>query len=134
VSAVETPFNAGLIRQLSAAYGKKLPTTNRPFGSKGGAIVKRFFALIVNFYLLTLPTLLWAAEGLDVPEAMEKKVPLTGLSGMNLFFAKSYNDNLWTYAIYCTVLMGVVGMAIALVTDVILKSIGMEVHKIEHKE
>jgi len=28
----------------------------------------------------------------------------------------------------------VVGMAIALVTDVILKSIGMEVHKIEHKE
>lgn len=96
--------------------------------------MKRFFALIVNFYLLTLPTLLWAAEGLDVPEAMEKKVPLAGLSGMNLFFAKSYNENLWMYAIYCTVLMGVVGMAIALVVDVILKSIGMEVHKIEHKE
>ena len=96
--------------------------------------MKRFFALIVNFYLLTLPTLLWAGEGLDVPEAMEKQVPLTGLSGMNLFFAKAYNENLWMYAIYCTVLMGVVGMAIALVTDVILKSIGMEVHKIEHKE
>ena len=96
--------------------------------------MKRFFALIVNFYLLTLPTLLWAGEGLDVPEAMEKKVPLTGLSGMNLFFAKAYNENLWMYALYCTVLMGVVGMAIALVTDVILKSIGMEVHKIEHKE
>ena len=97
--------------------------------------MKRFIALIVNLYLLTLPALLWAGgEGLELPEAMEKKVPLEGLSGMNRFFGQAYNDNLWLYAIYCTVLMGVVGMAIALGTDVILKSIGMEVHKIEHKE
>ena len=32
------------------------------------------------------------------------------------------------------VLMGVLGMLIALVTDIILKMIGMEVHKIEHHE
>lgn len=96
--------------------------------------MKRFSALIICFCLLTVPTLLWAGEGLDVPEAMEKKVSLEGLNAFNRFFADAYNNNLWAYAIYCTVLMGVVGMAIALVTDVILKSIGMEVHKIEHKE
>jgi hypothetical protein len=38
------------------------------------------------------------------------------------------------YAIYCTVLMAVVGIIIAYVTDIVLKSLGMEVHKIEHKE
>jgi hypothetical protein len=75
-----------------------------------------------------------ASEGLDVPEALEKKVPLENLSGVSLFFAKTYNENLWLYAIYCTVLMAAVGMVIALGTDVILKSIGMDVHKIEHKE
>jgi len=96
--------------------------------------VKRLFAIIVNLYLFTLPSLLWAGEGLDVPEALDKKIPLEALSGLNLFFAKTYNENLWTYAIYCTVLMGVVGMVIALGTDVILKAIGMETHKIEHKE
>jgi hypothetical protein len=97
--------------------------------------VKRLFALILNLYLISLPTLLWAGgEGAKPPEALQKKVPLEGLSGVNRFFAQSYNDNLWLYATCATVLMGVVGMVIALGTDVILKAIGLEVHKIEHKE
>ena len=45
-----------------------------------------------------------------------------------------YNDNLWVYATIVTVLMGLLGFTIALVTDVILKMIGMEIHKIEHHE
>ena len=53
---------------------------------------------------------------------------------MNYFFAKWYNENLWVYAIIVTVLMGLVGGAIAMVTDVVLKAIGMEVSKIEHHE
>jgi hypothetical protein len=96
--------------------------------------MKRLRILLLNFFLLTLPTLVWAGEGLDVPEAMEKKVKLEGLTGFNLFFARTYNENLWMYAFYCALLMGVVGMTIALGTDVILKAIGMETHKIEHKE
>ncbi|MBI5115408.1 hypothetical protein HZA56_02945 [Candidatus Poribacteria bacterium] len=91
-----------------------------------------FFVWALIFQLFA--KLVAASEGLDVPEALEKKVPLENLSGISLFFAKTYNENLWLYAIYCTVLMATVGMVIALGTDVILKAIGMDVHKIEHKE
>lgn len=96
--------------------------------------MKRPLVIIFNFLLLTLPTLVWAAEGLEVPEGIEKKLDLTKLSGINHFFAKWYNDNLWVYALLVTALMGVVGMLIAVVADVILKNIGMEVSKIEHHE
>ncbi len=96
--------------------------------------MKRLLAIILNFLLLGVPTLLWAAEGLEVPEELGKKVDLANLSGINYFFAHWYNDNLWVYATIVTVLMGAVGFGIALVTDVFLKMIGMEVHKIEHHE
>jgi len=96
--------------------------------------LKRFAALMLNFLLLAVPALVWASEGLDVPEELGKKVDLTQLGGINYFFAQWYNDNLWVYATIVTVLMGVLGFAIALVTDVILKMIGMETHKMEHHE
>jgi hypothetical protein len=84
--------------------------------------------------LLAIPALLAASEGLEVPEALEKTVPLEGLTGISFFFAQAYNDNAWLYAGYCTATMAAVGVIIALVTDMILKVIGMEVHKIEHRE
>jgi len=97
--------------------------------------LKRLWVIMVSFFLLTVPsTLLWAAEGLEVPEELGKKVDLAKLGGLNHFFASWYNDNLWVYALMVTALMGVLGLAIALVTDVILKMIGMEVSKIEHHE
>ena len=96
--------------------------------------MKRFSAIILNFLLLAVPTLVWASEGLDIPEELGKKVDLTNLGGINYFFAHWYNDNLWVYATIVTVLMGLLGFAIALVTDIILKMIGMEVHKMEHHE
>lgn len=96
--------------------------------------MKKLSVILLNFFLLSLPTLLWAAEGLDVPEELGRKVDLTNLGGINYFFAKWYNDNLWVYAIIVTVLMGVMGLVIALGTDVILKMVGMETHKIEHHE
>jgi hypothetical protein len=83
---------------------------------------------------LALPACLAASEGLDVPEALKKTVSLDGLTGIRLFFARVYNENAWLYAVYCTAMMAVVGMVIAFVTDLILKAIGMEVHKIEHRE
>jgi len=95
--------------------------------------VKRYLVLILNFFLLAVPSsLVWAAA--EKAEALEKKVDLSKLSGINYFFASWYNDNMWLYAIMVTALMGVIGMLIALVTDIILKIIGMEVHKIEHHE
>jgi hypothetical protein len=94
--------------------------------------LKRLWVIIVNLFFLGLPTLALAAA--EKAEALEKKVDLTKLSGLNYFFASWYNDNMWLYAIMVTALMGVIGMLIALVTDIILKMVGMEVHKIEHHE
>ena len=96
--------------------------------------MKRFSAIILNLLLLGVPALLWASEGLEVPEELGRKVDLTNLGGINHFFAQWYNDNLWVYATIVTVLMGLLGFGIALVTDVILKMMGMEIHKIEHHE
>jgi hypothetical protein len=97
--------------------------------------LKRLSVIIFNFFLLTVSsTLLWAGEGLDVPQELGKKVDLANLSGINYFFAHWYNDNLWVYAIMVTALMGLLGLTIALVTDIGLKMIGMDVHKIEHHE
>jgi hypothetical protein len=96
--------------------------------------LKRVWVIIFNFLLLSVPALVWAAEGMDIPEELDKKVDLTQLSGINHFFASWYNDNLWVYATIVTVLMWVVGLLIALFTDVLLKMIGMEVTKIEHHE
>jgi ABC-type phosphate/phosphonate transport system permease subunit len=94
--------------------------------------LKRFAAIILNVLLLTAPALVWAAA--EKAEPLEKKVNLANLSGLNYFFADWYNNNMWFYAIMVTVLMGVVGMVIAFVTDIFLKMVGMEVHKIEHHE
>jgi hypothetical protein len=91
-------------------------------------------AIILNFLLLGVPALLCASEGLDIPEELGRKVDLTNLGVIDHFFAQWYNDNLWVYATIVTVLMGLLGFCIALVTDVILKMIGMETHKMEHHE
>jgi len=95
--------------------------------------VKHYLVLIFNFFLLTVSsTLVWGAA--EKAEALNKKIDLAKLTGLNYFFASWYNDNMWLYAIMVTALMGVIGLLIALVTDIILKMIGMEVHKMEHHE
>ena len=95
--------------------------------------MKHYLVLIFNFFLLAVSrTLVWGAA--EKAEALDKKIDLAKLTGLNYFFASWYNDNMWLYAIMVTALMGVIGLLIALVTDIILKMIGMEVHKMEHHE
>ena len=95
--------------------------------------MKHYLVLILNFFLLAVSsTLAWGAA--EKAEALNKKIDVAKLTGLNYFFASWYNDNMWLYAIMVTVIMGVIGLIIALVTDVILKMIGMEVHKMEHHE
>jgi len=96
--------------------------------------VKRLYVIIFNLLLLGLPVLAWASGGGEKATQLERKVDLANLTGLNYIFASWYNDNIWLYASIVTVLMGVLGLLIALVTDVILKMIGMEVSKIEHHE
>ena len=96
--------------------------------------LRKWRAVALGAILPLIPRLCLASEGLETPEALDRKVSLEGLSGISLFFARTYNENLFLYAIYCTVLMALVGITIAYLTDIVLKSLGMEVHKIEHKE
>jgi ABC-type phosphate/phosphonate transport system permease subunit len=96
--------------------------------------LKRLWVIVFNsFLLMGVPTLVWA-DAVKKAEKLERKVDLANLGAINHFFAKWYNDNLWVYALIATVLMGVVGLAIAAATDIILKMIGMDVSKIEHHE
>jgi ABC-type phosphate/phosphonate transport system permease subunit len=95
--------------------------------------LKRLWVIIFNFFLMGVPTLVWA-DAVKKAEKLERKVDLANLGTINHFFAKWYNDNLWVYALIATVLMGAVGLIIAACTDLILKMIGMDVSKIEHHE
>ncbi len=91
-------------------------------------------ALVVALVFLLCSGIVLAAGTAEKAELLDRKVELENLSGISLFFAKTYNENLWLYAVYCTVLMAVVGIVIAFLTDIVLKAMGMEVEKIEHKE
>jgi ABC-type phosphate/phosphonate transport system permease subunit len=96
--------------------------------------LKRLYVILCNLLLLGLPVLAWASGGGEKATQLQHKADLANLTGFNYLFAKWYNENIWLYALIVTVLMGVIGLLIALVTDVILKMVGMEVHKIEHHE
>jgi hypothetical protein len=97
--------------------------------------LKRIWAIIFNFLLLTAPALVWAADpGEKVPDMATRKVATVGLSAINLFFAGWYNDNKWVFAIFVTVIMGLMGGIIAFVTDIFLKAAGLDVSKMDHHE
>ena len=97
--------------------------------------MKRFKVFILNFFLLSLPVLAWAADpGEKGADFSANQVKVAGLSFINAFFAHWYNDSKLVFAIIVTVIMGVVGGLIAFVTDIFLKMIGMDVSKIEHHE
>jgi hypothetical protein len=96
--------------------------------------VKRLWIIIFNLLLLGLPVLAWASGGGEKATKLERKIDLANLTGINHTLAQWYNDSIWFYALVATVLMGAIGLIIALITDVILKMIGLEVSKIEHHE
>jgi hypothetical protein len=95
--------------------------------------VKRLWVICFNLWWVALPLAAWAGGGSMAPsDPLIRKVDLAHLSGLNYLVAKWYSDNIWLYAIIVTVLMGVIGLLIALITDVILKLIGMDGSKIDH--
>lgn len=96
--------------------------------------MRKLLVIIFNFFLLTIPTSTLWAGAVKKADKLERKVDLVNLGGLNYFFAKWYNENLWVYATIATVLMGLVGLIIAVCTDVILKMVGLDVSKIEHHE
>lgn len=98
--------------------------------------MKKLKIMLCNFVLLALPALAMAGGpgDKDVPDMATRTVRVEGLGAINYFFASWYNSNKLVFAILVTLVMGVVGAIIAIVTDLVLKAIGMEVSKIEHHE
>lgn len=97
--------------------------------------MKRIWVIMINFFLVALPALDWAADpGEKTADFAAKQVKVAGLNAINYFFASSYNSSKMVFAIIVTVIMGVVGGLIAFVTDLILKVVGLDVSKIEHHE
>ena len=104
-------------------------------GHGRGITVKRLWIICFNLILVGLPAAAGAGGGsMAPPDPLIRKVHLANLSGLNYLVAKWYNDNIWLYAIIVTVLMGVMGLLIALVTDVVFRLIGLEGSRMEHHE
>jgi len=98
--------------------------------------VKHIFLLTVEFlflfFLSVLPLMAGGGHG-DEGE-LTQKVSTEGLEGFNLWFVNLYNDDRLIFALVTLVIMGLVGITIAFVTEFFLKMFGLEVSKIEHKE
>jgi len=72
--------------------------------------------------------------GVEKEGYLEVKVDISQLSGISLWLVNIYNDDRVVFAIIVTLAMATIGMSIALLTDLILKALGLEVTKIEHHE
>lgn len=72
--------------------------------------------------------------GVEKEGNLDLKVDVSHLSGISLWLVNIYNDDRVIFAIIVTLAMATIGMSIALITDMILKALGLEVSKIEHHE
>jgi hypothetical protein len=71
--------------------------------------MKRIWVIMINFFLVALPALAWAADpGEKTADFAAKQVKVAGLNAINYFFASSYNSSKMVFAIIVTLNMGVV--------------------------
>jgi len=86
----------------------------------------RRFTLAGSFLLLLmlLPSWVWAAG----QKATELVVvaDTRGLSGLNLYLANLYNENLWLFATWAVVLTTVLGVGLGVIMDFIMKRTGID--------
>lgn len=66
-----------------------------------------------------------SGEGHGDTEELKYEVDLEGKTGFNLFLAEIYNNNRLYYALVVTVTMAVLGMMVALITEQVLRVIGV---------
>lgn len=92
-----------------------------------------FRFLISLLFLILLPVFsVNAGHGDSVREI--GKISTNGLIGFNLWFVNLYNDHRFLFAMCTLFVMGIIGIIIAYITEYLLKLIGMEATKMEHKE
>lgn len=97
-------------------------------------VVKRvFYSFLILFIYFLFPNYCLASGGHE-GEPIPGKVPLDKLSGISLWLAQLYNDDKVLFAILVTASMGLIGLIIGNITDLILKIFGLDVSKISHNE
>jgi predicted permease len=94
--------------------------------------MRRLVAFVVWLSLLVWSAPTYASEGPTT--ALEHRVNTGGLGGADLFLANLYNDRRVMYAVVCTAMMGLCGMAIGFVVDALLAGLGLKVTKQGHRE
>ncbi len=97
---------------------------------------KKMFALLfLSFLFISVPTISAAAGGGEKETAaLNQKVDTSKLTGINRWVAEMYNGDRVLYAIVVTLVMAALGTSLAFLTDLILKSLGLEVSRISHRE
>ena len=93
--------------------------------------MRRLVTTVVGLWLLPCFAL---ASGGEPTTALEHRAGTAGLKGASLLLANLYNDRRLLFALVCTVMMAVCGMAIAFVVDALLSSLGLKVTKQGHRE
>lgn len=96
-------------------------------------LLKRFLLSILYLLFFFFPSYLALAHGAE-GEPIPDKVPLDKLSGVSLWLAQLYNDEKLLFALLVTVTMGLVGIILGYLTDIVLKIFGLDVSKISHHE
>jgi len=90
-----------------------------------------FLQSIVLCFFIYMPAI---ANEEGKVEALHKTIDVSKLSGINLFFANLYNDNLWLYAVVSILSMALLGIVLASVADFFFSKLGLSVGKMDHKE
>jgi hypothetical protein len=72
--------------------------------------------------------------GVDNEGQLTRQVNTAKLTGIDQWLANIYNSQKFVFAIIVTTTMATVGILFALIADIILKVLGLEVTKIQHHE
>ena len=87
--------------------------------------VPRKLMVVLLCCLILLPITLLAGGGHGEDEEVSRVISTEGKSGISLFFVTMYNDHRLIFALMVTAIMAILGMAVATVTDVFLRAVGV---------
>ncbi len=100
---------------------------------KGGEKMRRLKRLFVFFMWMVCPATVLAGEG-----GKEPLHHVADVSKATNFFtrwlAETYNNNRLLHSIACVIIMGIMGIILAYITDWIMAVLGYKAEKMEHRE
>ncbi|MBF0529167.1 MAG: hypothetical protein HQK55_07835 [Deltaproteobacteria bacterium] len=96
--------------------------------------MRRYMTLGLLAALWFIPEIAWAAGGGGVAELV-LVADTRNLSGVQLYFANLYNEDIVMFAAWSVILTTGLGCALGVIMDVIMSRIGIDLHKrslVEH--